>query len=154
MNVGDLKRPNILIAVLQLIAFIVLYEVFATITGWLASLIGYLLDLIPFFNPFNYFAKPSEGIFFTFTPIVIISCLFYVTSFIFKKYLFSIISVILHFMLMAYLAISVVMEQIQTHGLISWEAANQRWFTLILCGVYLFLFGTRSDLLMFIGKAN
>lgn len=154
MNIGELKRPNVLIAILQLIVFIVLYEVIAILVGWLASLLGYISDLIPVFNPFNSVAKPSEGIFFTITPLVIIFSLFYAASFIFKKYQFSIISVMLNFMLMAYLAIDVIADQTQLYGLISWEAINQVWFTLLLCGSYLCLFVARSDVQAFLNKQS
>lgn len=152
MDIKKLKRPSILIAIFQLISFVVLYEIIAIVIGFCASLIGQLADLMPVFNPFNTFAKPSEGILNSITPIIIVLSLFYVTSFIFKKYLYSIISVMLHFMLMAYLAIDVIAEQVYTHGFISWETINQVWFTLLLCGGYLFLFIPRSDLLAFVEK--
>ena len=154
MNIDKLKQPNILIAIFQLISFVALYEAIAMIVGWCAFLIGQLADLIPVFNPLNTFAKPSEGIYYSITPIVIVLSLFCVTSFAFKRYLFSIISVMLHFMLMAYLAIDVVVDQIHVYGFVSWETINQTWFTLLLCGGYLFLFIPRSDLSTFIEKAK
>ena len=140
MNNDELKRPGIPIAILQLISFVALYEVIAIGIGWFASLIGQLADLVPIFNLLHILAKPSEGILYSITPIVIVYCLFYTTSFVFKKYLFSIVSVMLHFMLIAYLSIDIIVEQIQLYGFISWETVNRVWFALLLCAAYLYLF--------------
>ena len=153
MNDKELKNPTIIIAVLQLLSLIVLYVAIACLVAFVASLIGYVMDLIPVFNPFHTFAKPSEGIFSTITPLAIISCLFAANSFIFKKYLFSIISIVIFFMLLAYLSIDLVIEQAQIYGIVSWEFANQIWFTLILCGTYLFFFVSRSDVLRYLSKS-
>ena len=141
----NLKNPGVFISILQLFALFFFYEIIAFIIGIIAGLIGSILDLIPFLNLWDYYGKASDGIFYTFTPLAISVCLFTVMGFVFKKHYINFISFIIFLLIVAYLSISLVISQVSIYGIMSWEFANQSWFTVILFGSLLVLFLERSN---------
>lgn len=142
-DISDLKKPSFIISVLQAVLFIVLYDVLAIVCTLIISYLLPLLYNIPIIGPVIV-GRSIETITQTLLPITIGYSLYEIMKFIFRKYYFNALSVIVDFMFISYIVGERLMYMFGTYGLLSYEFGVQVWFSVLLCGTIFIPFYARS----------
>lgn len=141
--VDNFKKPSTAIAILQCIAFLILYWVFVPLATYIANVIISIILSI-----FGTWANTNilDTIRYTFTPIVagglIVVCMMY----LFKNYYYNLVSYIVCTMYVGYEIINYLILSASYSGVISWGFANAVWYSAILVGVL--FFGTKDKVLL------
>lgn len=141
-----LKRPTWWIAILQVIVYIILYELLALAIGFIAELIVTLLSYIPVIGKLVFGSHVVETVKYSFTPIAIGIAVISLMGLIFKKYLYNAVALVIIIMYMSYTIISHLIYVAGEHGVISWDFGNQVWFDIILCAIVFSALYVRSTL--------
>ena len=139
----NLKNPKWYIQILQVIAYVVIYEILAYLIGFLMSVVLFLLDKLPKLIT-AFWPHWDEFFSYTFTPLLLGFAVSELCSIIFKKYYFGKISTILCFMVTSYTVVSQLISVIAENGLINWAVGQQIWFDIILCGLLFSFLYNRS----------
>lgn len=138
------NKPTWWQAILQVVVFVVVYEICALVIGNLIELLLLAVVEIPILAWL--LTGVGESLLFTLTPIAIAFVVISVYLLLFKKYYISIVGAVIIGMLLSFTVVSQLIEVVSINGLISWRVANQIWFDIIICGlIFMFLF-SRIDL--------
>lgn len=124
---------KILIGFLQVISFMIIYDVVLYFCTFFLTFIYELLLNVPIINNWLSIIYVYESTFYTFLPIMCGSLIITIISFIFKKTGIYLGSAIIIFMLLSFSIISQLISTISTYGIISWDTANIVWYDIILC---------------------
>ena len=133
MNAEKSFLKDLFIGSAQVIVFFLLYEIVVFLVRLIATLLLYFISLLPIVGNINSVLM-SEGILYTFCPILSGFVIVALMKMIFKKGLF-LISSILMFMLVSYEIISYIIRTAISSSIISWDMANAIWYSTILCGI-------------------
>ena len=141
-----LKRPTWWMAILQVIVYIILYELLALAIGFIAELIVTLLSYIPVIGKLVFGSHVVETVKYSITPIAIGIAVISLMGLIFKKYLYNAVALVIIIMYMSYTIISHLIYVAGEYGVISWDFGNQVWFDIILCAIIFSALYVRSTL--------
>lgn len=117
--------------ILEVVVFLVIYELALFIINWGGTLIFAKLSTIPVLNLiFNGWVL--EGIIYTVLPIASVFVIAYLMAIIFKK--INIISYIVMMCFVAFAVVSTIINNLKYYGLFSWTTANIVWSNVIIIG--------------------
>ena len=140
----ELKKPRWWQAILQVVVFVLSYEICAFIMSQLLYGLAALADNYKIFafllNGFG------EMVVFTFIPAIVAMVVIVVFQLFFKKYYINNISAVICAMILSYIVISQLVSYISYNGLFSWTTVNYIWFDIILCGILFMFMYSKTDL--------
>lgn len=129
---------KVLITVVEIITFVVIYEIFAFIVNILFGLMYSLFTKFPtLYAIIN--VRIWDGIIYSLIPIFMAISIIILMGFLFKKVRITIISFILIEIFLIYICVSDIINTIFANGLLSWNTANVIWSDLLI--IFIISFG-------------